>query len=225
MKHINRNYNIVDQALSLSLNFDTSTVEGYTTVRFKLFKKSLTENVLQVRLCAKQMNIESMELDTLQMYHQETNDVKTFPSKVQVKYTINPSPEKQLAIIQKHLNSIPKSTFAIKNMTKKIFKHENEGFIKLSIELSEKAIKKLVSFWGKGYNLYMTAKVKFSIQEPIIGGQFLRNSENMPYFLKDNKLAYSRCLFPCLDSIEDYYKISKLRVAFNRPEYAIFCYG
>lgn len=53
MKHINRSYNIVDQALSLSLNFDNNSVEGFTTIRMKLFSESLIENVLQMRLCAK----------------------------------------------------------------------------------------------------------------------------------------------------------------------------
>lgn len=81
------------------------------------------------------------------------------------------------------------------------------------------------SLWGKGYSLYVTAKIKFSVEEPIIGGQFLRNCEQEPYFLKDNKIGYARCLFPCLDSIEDYYKISKFRVSINRPEYEIFGYG
>jgi hypothetical protein len=53
----------------------------------------------------------------------------------------------------------------------------------------------------------------------------MRNSEQEPYFLKDNKIAYTRCLFPCLDSIEDYYKFSKFRVAINRPDYEVFGYG
>jgi hypothetical protein len=110
-------------------------------------------------------------------------------------------------------------------MTKKIFSHENAGFIKMNIELTEKAVKKCSSLWSKGYGLYITCKVKFSVDEPIVGGQFLRNCENEPYFVKDNKIAYARCLFPCLDSIEDYYKISKFRVAVNRPDYEIFGYG
>ena len=59
MKHINRPYNIVDQAISLNLDFDRNTVEGFTTVRFKLFEGSLTENVIETRLCAKQMKIDS----------------------------------------------------------------------------------------------------------------------------------------------------------------------
>lgn len=225
MKHINRNYNIVDQAISLNLDFDKSRMEGFTTIRLKLFEKSLKENVLQVRLCAKQLSLDNIELENLQMYHPETKDVKTYPNKVQIKHLNYPSPEKQLSIIQRHLNSIPKSTFAIKEMTKKIFKEENDGFVKLNIELTEKAIKKLTSLWTKEYSLYLTCKIKFSVDEPIAGGVFLKNSDNQPYFLKDNKIAYSRCLFPCLDSIEDYYKISKLRVAVNRPDYQIFGYG
>lgn len=68
-------------------------------------------------------------------------------------------------------------------------------------------------------------KIKFGVVEPICGGNFLRNSENENYFLKSNKISYTRSLFPCLDSIEDYYKISKIRIAVNRPEYQIFCYG
>lgn len=72
MKHITRPYNIVDQAVSLSLNFDTSKIEGFTTIRLKLFPESLKENVLEIRLCAKQMNIDSMDLDNLQMYHAAT---------------------------------------------------------------------------------------------------------------------------------------------------------
>lgn len=82
MKHINRNYNIVDQAISLNLDFDKSRVEGFTTIRLKLFEKSLKENVLQVRLCAKQLSLDNIELENLQMYHPETKDVKTYPNKV-----------------------------------------------------------------------------------------------------------------------------------------------
>ena len=94
MKHINRAYNIVDQAVSINLDFDKSRVEGFTTVRMKLFEKSLTQNVLQFRLCAKQINIDSLEVTNLQMYHPETKDIKTYPEKVQIKNLNYPTPER-----------------------------------------------------------------------------------------------------------------------------------
>jgi hypothetical protein len=100
MKHINRHYNIIDQAVSLNLDFDKSRIEGFTTVRFRLYEKSLTENVLELRLCAKQINVESLELEQMQMYSHESKDVKTYPNKVQIKSLNYPPPEKQLKIIQ-----------------------------------------------------------------------------------------------------------------------------
>lgn len=114
MNQSSRSLSIVDQAICLNLDFDSRSIEGFTTVRFKIFKGALRHNTLEIRLCAKQMRISSIELDELQLYHAQSKDVKTFPNKVLLKTINYPPPEKQLFLIQQHLNSVPKNLHSIK---------------------------------------------------------------------------------------------------------------
>ena len=110
-------------------------------------------------------------------------------------------------------------------MAKKLYDTEEGGFLKVSVELNAKALKKLTALWEKDYCLYATLQIEFNLEDPISGGRFLTNSENEPYFLKDSQIGLSRCLFPCLDSFSDYYKISTLRVGCDRPNFEVFALG
>lgn len=77
----------------------------------------------------------------------------------------------------------------------------------------------------EGYNVYFTAKIAFEQDEPVGGSSFLKDEEGKEYFIKENKLCYTRSVFPCLDYVDDYYNVSLVRVATDLVEMTPFCLG
>jgi hypothetical protein len=100
----------------------------------------------------------------------------------------------------------------MREVMKKIYQQENIGFIQADLLLTTKAKNKIEQLFAQDYLAYITIKVDFFVDEPLVAGQFYRSSEGGYFFAKSNKVSYSRALFPCLDFIDDYYKVSKLRV-------------
>lgn len=226
-KEINpRGYKIVDQALSLKFNFKDSKIEGSTSIRMKLPKESLIQNILQTRLCAKQMKIQKIEVENLQMYDETTKNLQNFNKKTSYfVHTVYPNPMKQLRILKKNFEKIPRSCHSIRQISRNIYNEESAGFIRVSLELNKaKTLEKIIQLFDQGYKAYFTLKINFSIDDPVIGGFFLKTSEGKNFFLKDNKISYARNIFPCLDCINDYYYFSKIRIALDE-KMEIFCLG
>jgi len=225
MSSPSRLFSIVDQSISLKLIFARHSVEGVTSVRMRLLRGCIIEGIIQTNLCAKQLDITSFELRDLQMHKKDTKETHSFPESGYTYKYIYPDPEKQVSVIAKNLDKLQPSTFGIREFTKKIVQQENTGYLQIRI-LPKKTVKdKIIDLFDKGYELYYTSKISFKTVEPIGGSQFLMGLEGEEYFIKDNKPCYARTVFPCLDYIDDYYKISTLRVATDKPEFDVICIG
>ena len=221
-----RAYEIRDQALSLKVLFDTKTVEGLTSVRFKLGSSCLENNILEARLCAKQLSINSVTVDQFQMYHHETKEILNLkPSTHYYLHWSYLAPEKQLKTYQKTFKTTAPSSYWLKKMAAFATRKESEGFLRVCLELTNSGVKKISEAFKKGFFAYFSTKVQFKVQEPISGGFFLDYLDGKQYFLKDNKLAHARCIFPCLDSLDDYCFISTVRISTDRAGTKIFCLG
>lgn len=221
-----RNYNILDQALSLKFNLKEARVEGSTSIRLKLSEECLIQNTIQARICAKQLNIQKIEVENFQMYNEESKEVQNFsPKSHYIAHSVYPNPKKQLNVMKRSFKKIPPSCHSIRQVSRELYNEENMGFVRVSLQLNENEIfAKISELFGKRYNAYFTLKISFEVDNPIIGGFFLKNHEDNIYFIKDNKISYARCLFPCLDSINDFYYFSKIRISLDE-KLDIFCLG
>lgn len=225
MSSPSRQFSIVDQALSMHVQFDKKRIEGFTSVRMCLEHDCLTNTLLRTHLCAKQMNIENVEISELDMYNKETKIKERIDEKFYTKHWFYPDTTRQLQVIKMNLEKAPPSVFAMREMAKKVYQEETLGFIKCTMELNTKTVTKISQLYMDGYKAYVTIKVKFSIDEPIVAGSFVKSSEGNTFFIKNNKISYARSLFPCLDYIDDFYRISKVKIATDMVGADIFCIG
>lgn len=226
MSSPSRTFTIIDQALNLQVLFQKKRVEGLTSVRMCLSKECLIEQLLQFHLCAKQMNITAVELLELDLYNKETKAAERIDEKLYTKHWYYPEPSRQLKVIKANLDKCPSSVVSYREMMKKIFQQENIGFLKLTLELTTKLKEKIEQLFQQGYLAYVTVKVAFNIDEPIVAGSFLHSSQgDAPLFLKSNKISLARCLFPCLDYIDDFYRITTVKVSTDLLKSQVFCYG
>lgn len=146
------------------------------------------------------------------MYNKETQQREHFDESNYTKDCFYPDTIRQLAVIKSNFDRTQKSCFLMREVMKKIYQQETVGFIQANLILNSKSRNRIEQLFALDYLAYITIKVEFFVDEPLVAGQFYRSSEGGYFFSKCNKMSYARALFPCLDFIDDYYKVSKLRV-------------
>src|SRR3990167_9609034 len=213
MSSPSRTFSVVDQALSLQVRVEKKRMEGFTSIRLGLTSQCLHEpNILRSHLCAKQIGVHKIEISDFDMYNKETQHREHFDESNYTKDSFYPDTQRQLAVIKANFDRTQKSCFLMREVMKKIYQQENMGFIQTDLLLTTKAKQKVEQLFAQGYLAYITVKVDFYVDEPLVAGQFYRSSEGAYFFTKSNKVSYARALFPCLNFIDDYYRVSKLRV-------------
>lgn len=227
MSSPSRDFHIVDQALSLFVDFEKKRIEGTTSVRMCLQKGRFIpeQGLLSTHLCAKQMNIEKVDITDLQMYHKEKKAIESFAAEDFQKHWFYPETARQIKVVKSNFEKCPPSSFAMRDMMRKIYVQENIGFLKCSVELTPKARQRMSELFAAEYLAFATIKVHFSVESPIVAGSFIKTSEGGNFFIKSNRISLSRCLFPCLDFIDDYYKLSRVRIITDLPGADVFVLG
>ena len=225
MSSPSRAFTIIDQALNLQILFDKKRVEGVTSIRMCLKRDALVENLLPAHLCAKQINVSSVEVSDFDFFNRETNQKERIDESQYTKHWFYPDNERQLKVIRANMDKCPPSYFSLREMMKKIYKQENLGFLKTTLELTTRTKTKVEDLFEQGYQAYITIKVAFSIDEPVVSGSFSKSTEGGHFFIKSNKISLTRCLFPCLDFIDDYYKISRVRIITDLLNADVLCLG
>ena len=72
------------------------------------------------------MEITSVEVSSLQLYHPETKDIIEIDPKNYISNFWYPSPKKQLEVIQKNASLVQPSTFAMRKFSQEITQNENQ---------------------------------------------------------------------------------------------------
>ena len=227
MSSPSREYIIVDQSLCLSVQFGKRRVEGVTSVRMCMGRGCLQDanSIIRSHLCGKQMVVGSVVFSDFQMHHRDTKDTVEFDPSDYSAHWYYPNNSKQLSVIKNNFDQCASSSFSVRDMMRKMYQQENIGFIRCSIELKDRVKEKVVGLFDQDYQAYVTIKIQYSVDSPLVAACFVKSGDSTDTFIKNNKISYARCIMPCLDYIDDYYKISRIRVICDVVEYDVYSMG
>lgn len=215
-----RHIKIIEQNINLNILTKTQVIEGTTSIRISAYSTTFYEGVMNLKLCAKQLNILSLDISDLSMFNPLTKDNININTDDYIHKYNYPSPDTQIKVLKHNLNEkCPKSTSCLSKMSIDCYEAENEGYLKIFIKFLGESVKaKVADLYKKGYNCYFTCKINYENHQPMIGGFFKVNKDGSVCFIKENKTSYTRNIIPCLDGIDDYYKIGHVKIKVDDPE-------
>lgn len=110
-------------------------------------------------------------------------------------------------------------------MTQDAYKVENEGYIRVLLKFLTPTNLEIDNLFNQGYLCYFTVKTYWYINNPLCGAFFKQNKDKEIVFMKENKTSYARNIIPCLDGIDDYYKVGEVKIAVDDPNMTVFTSG
>lgn len=222
--HIQDSYEIIDQAVSLSVNMETKTVDSISHIRVKI--NSFNENTIFLNLV--QPEIKSFRLHSAQLYHKEKNKANEKMIDKNIEYSCDfYTPSELITLCDKTLlDNTPRNLHHFEETSSKIHEFLDQGQIRITwaIKDPEKNLDKILHAYSKGWKLFFTLEFSTRVCNPI-GPSFFQIINNKLYFLKDSSFGSARSLFPCQDSMSHVYYFSTFRVTFNDPSMIAICSG
>ena len=218
------NYEIIDQAISLDINFKFEFVEAITKIRIKINDLNSKEIFLNLM----QPEIKTFKIHTAQLYNQSKNKVNEKKLDKNLEFSCDLLTPSDIIIFndQTFLENTPRNMFNFEEVSAKVEQFLNQGEIKVKwgIKDAEKHLERLTQAYSKGWKLFFTLEFLTQVQNPV-GCSFFQVLNNKMYFIKDSSFGSGRSLFPCQDAMHKSYYFSTLRVSFSELKFTAVCSG
>lgn len=225
----NRPIKVIEQNFNLNIKTKSQSIEGVTTFRICALPSSFNVGAIGFGICAKQMNISNVEISQVSMHNKfiespNTSEISAQDYALQYSY---PGPDLQLKTLKTNFSeNCPRNINTLIKMSQDAYNIENEGYLKIILKFLSPESQNVEDLFGRNFCCYLTLKVSFNISDPLVGGFFKPNpSDKSVTFIKENKTSYTRNILPCLDGIDDYYKIGQVKILVDDPRMTCLASG